>query len=148
MLKIIKNKIAIGALTSLFAVMSLNVFSFEVSGESFPDNFKMTSWTAGEGKSTITSEGVVGEGYGKVYLTHNFTVSGDDGMSGEFTGQARTINQDGELQYASLQGSWTRDGTIVTMYSFDTLNNGVINHAQGKVDLFAGTLKFEVFEVN
>ena len=91
MLKIIKNKIAIGALTSLFAVMSLNVFSFDVSGESFPANFKMTSWTAGEGKSTITSEGVVGEGYGKVYLTHNFTVSGDDGMSGEFTGQARTI---------------------------------------------------------
>ena len=48
----------------------------------------------------------------------------------------------------SLQGSWSREGTIVTMYSFDTLNNGVINHAQGKVDLFAGTLKFEVFEVN
>ena len=90
----------------------------------------------------------MGEGYGKVYLTHNFTVGSDDGMSGEFTGQARTINKNGELQYASLQGSWRREGTIVTMYSFDTLNNGVINHAQGKVDLFAGTLKFEVFPVN
>ncbi len=148
MLKIIKNKIAIGAFASLFVVMSQNVFAFDVSGESFPANFQMTSWTAGDGKSTITSEGVVGEGYGKVYLTHNFTVGSDDGMSGEFTGQARTINKDGELQYASLQGSWRREGTIVTMYSFDTLNNGVINHAQGKVDLFAGTLKFEVFPVN
>ena len=85
---------------------------------------------------------------GKVYLTHNFTVSTDDRNSGEFTGQARTINQDGELQYASLQGSWTRDGKILTMYSFDTINNGVINHAQGTVDLIAGTLKFEVFQVN
>ena len=47
-----------------------------------------------------------------------------------------------------LQGSWSRDGKIVSMYSFDTVNNGVINHAQGKVDLFEGTLKFEVFPVN
>jgi len=34
------------------------------------------------------------------------------------------------------------------MYSFDTLNNGVINHAQGTVDLMEGTLKFTVFQVN
>jgi GH43 family beta-xylosidase len=52
------------------------------------------------------------------------------------------------MQYASLQGSWVREGKIVTMYSFDSLNNGVINHAQGKVDLVAGTLKFEVYQVN
>ena len=36
------------------------------------------SWIAGENGSTITSEGTVGEGYGKVYLTHNFTVGSDD----------------------------------------------------------------------
>lgn len=148
MLNILKNKIVTGVIASLFIVMSQSAFTFDVSGESFPANFKMTSWTAGNGESTITSEGIVGEGYGKVYLTHNFNVSGDDGMSGEFTGQARTINQDGELQMASLQGSWSREGKIVTMYSFDTLNNGVINHAQGTVDLMEGTLKFRVFQVN
>lgn len=142
------NKIKLGLLFVLALVNTGFVTAFEVEGESFPANFNITSWTAGNGESTITSEGVVGEGYGKVYLTHHFTVSGDDGMSGEFTGQARTINQDGELQYASLQGSWTREGKIVSMYSFDTVNNGVINHAQGKVDLFEGTLKFEVFPVN
>ena len=148
MIKIIQNKIALGALTSLFLFMSQGAYSFDVQGESFPANFNMTSWTANNGGSTITSEGVVGEGYGKVYLTHNFTVGSSDGMSGEFSGQARTINQDGEMQYASLQGSWSRDGKIVTMHSLDTLDNGVINHAQGEVDLFAGTLKFEVFQVN
>jgi hypothetical protein len=110
MLNILKNKIVTGVIASLFIVMSQSAFTFDVSGESFPANFKMTSWTAGNGESTITSEGIVGEGYGKVYLTHNFNVSGDDGMSGEFTGQARTINQDGELQMASLQGSWSREG--------------------------------------
>lgn len=147
MFKKIMNKTILGITASIF-MMAQGAFAFEVKGESFPANFNITSWTAGNGESTITSEGVVGEGYGKVYLTHHFTVSSDDGMSGEFTGQARTINQDGELQYASLQGSWSRDGKIVSMYSFDTVNNGVINHAQGRVDLFEGTLKFEVFPVN
>ena len=148
MLKITKNKTITGVFASLCLLITQSAFSFEVDGESFPANFNMTSWMAGNGESTITSEGIVGEGYGKVYLTHHFTIGSEDGMSGEFTGQARTISQDGELQSASLQGSWSRDGKIVTMYSFDTLNNGVINHAQGVVDLFAGTLKFEVFQVN
>ena len=148
MIKIIKNKIALGALTSLFLFISQGVYSFDVQGDSFPANFNMTSWSVGNGQSTITSEGVVEEGYVKVYLTHHFTVSADDGKSGEFTGQVRTISSEGELQSGSLQGSWARDGKIVTMYSFDTINNGVINHAQGTVDLVAGTLKFKVFPVN
>ena len=148
MIKIIKNKIALGVLTSLFLSISQGVYSFDVQGDSFPANFNMTSWSVANGQSTITSEGVVEEGYRKVYLTHHFTVSADDGMSGEFTGQVRTISSEGELQSGSLQGSWARNGKIVTMYSFDTINNGVINHAQGTVDLVAGTLKFKVFPVN
>ena len=147
-MKIIKNKVVLGALTALFFLTSQNVLSFDVQGESFPANFNMTSWTAGNGQSTITSEGVVEEGYGKVYLTHHFTVSSDDGKSGEFTGQVRTISSEGELQSGSLQGSWAREGKIVTMYSFDTINNGVINHAQGTIDLVGGPLQVKVFPVN
>ena len=83
MIKILK-KFLISTLAFVSLVSSANLFSFDVSGESFPANFNMTSWIAGENGSTITSEGTVGEGYGKVYLTHNFTVGSDDGMSGEF----------------------------------------------------------------
>ena len=43
MIKIIKNKIALGALTSLFLFISQGVYSFDVQGESFPANFNMTS---------------------------------------------------------------------------------------------------------
>ena len=93
MLKIIKNKIVTGVVASLFIVMSQSAFTFDVSGESFPANFKMTSWTAGNGESTITSEGIVGEGYGKVYLTHNFNVSAEDGMSGGFTGWQELLSK-------------------------------------------------------
>jgi hypothetical protein len=148
MIKQIQKRITFVVLTALFSLTSYGVLAYEVNGESFPANFNITSWTAEDGKSTITSEGVVGEGYGKVYLTHTFNVNSDDGMSGDFVGQARTVNQDGELQYASLQGVWSRDGKIVSIHSFDSLNNGVLNHAQGRVDLFEGTLNFKVFPVN
>ena len=148
MIKQIQKSITFVVLTALFSLTSYSVLAYEVNGESFPANFNITSWTAEDGKSTITSEGVVGEGYGKVYLTHTFNVNSDDGMSGDMVGQARTINQDGELQFASLQGVWSRDGKIVSIHSFDSLNNGVLNLAQGKVDLFEGTLSFKVFPVN
>ena len=120
MIKQIQKSITFVVLTALFSLTSYSVLAYEVNGESFPANFNITSWTAEDGKSTITSEGVVGEGYGKVYLTHTFNVNSDDGMSGDMVGQARTVNQDGELQFASLQGVWSRDGKIVSIHSFDS----------------------------
>ena len=89
----------------------------------------------------------MGEGYGKVYLTHTFSSNNPEGSSGDFVGQARTINKDGEMRFASLQGIWEREGTIVTMYTLDGVTNGVMNYAKGKVDLFAGTLSFKVFPI-
>lgn len=130
----------------IFGISS--IFGFEVSGEKFDANFNITSWTATKDGSVITSEGLVGEGYGKVYLTHNFRSNDSAGLSGDFLGQARTINKDGEMRFASLQGIWKRDGTIVTMYTLDNVTNGVMNYAKGEVDLFAGTLNFEVFPID
>ena len=85
-----KSSLALGIL--LFGVSS--VFGFQVSGESFDANFKISSWTATKSGSVITSEGIVGEGYGKVYLTHTFSSNNPEGSSGDFVGQARTINKD------------------------------------------------------
>ena len=130
----------------IFGISS--IFGFQVNGESFDANFKISSWTATKEGSVITSEGIVGEGYGKVYLTHAFRSNDSEGLSGDFLGQARTINKDGEMRFASLQGIWKRDGTIVTMFTLDSVTNGVMNYAKGKVDLFAGTLNFEVFPVD
>ena len=86
-----KSSLALGIL--LFGVSS--VFGFQVSGESFDANFKISSWTATKSGSVITSEGIVGEGYGKVYLTHTFSSNNPEGSSGDFFGQAITINKDG-----------------------------------------------------
>ena len=125
-----------------------SIFGFKVEGESFEANFKISSWTASKDGSVITSEGIVGEGYGKVYLTHKFSSNNAEGSSGDFAGQARTVNKDGEMRFASLQGVWKREGTIVKMYSLDGVTNGVMNYVQGQVDLFAGTLSFDVFPID
>ena len=143
-LKNLKLSIILGIV--LFGVSS--IFGFKVEGESFEANFKISSWTASKDGSVITSEGIVGEGYGKVYLTHTFSSNNAEGSSGDFAGQARTINKDGEMRFASLQGVWKREGTIVKMYSLDGVTNGVMNYVQGQVDLFAGTLSFDVFPID
>ena len=142
--KNLKLSIILGII--LFGVSS--IFGFKVEGESFEANFKISSWTASKDGSVITSEGIVGEGYGKVYLTHTFSSNNAEGSSGDFAGQARTINKDGEMRFASLQGVWKREGTIVKMYSLDGVTNGVMNYVQGQVDLFAGTLSFDVFPID
>ena len=142
--KNLKLSIILGII--LFGVSS--IFGFKVEGESFEANFKISSWTASKDGSVITSEGIVGEGYGKVYLTHSFSSNNAEGSSGDFAGQARTINKDGEMRFASLQGVWKREGTIVKMYSLDGVTNGVMNYVQGQVDLFAGTLSFDVFPID
>ena len=81
-------------------------------------------------------------------MTHTFSSNNPEGSSGDFVGQARTINKDGEMRFASLQGIWKREGSIVNMYTLDAIDNGVMNYAKGKVDLFAGTLNFEVYPID
>ena len=144
--KNVKLKLSLGLGILLFGISS--IFGFQVSGENFDANFKISSWTATKNGSVITSEGIVGEGYGKVYLTHTFSSNNPEGSSGDFVGQARTINKDGEMRFASLQGIWKREGSIVNMYTLDAVDNGVMNYAKGKVDLFAGTLNFEVYPID
>ena len=145
-LKQIQNKLFLIIGIVFFSISS--IFGFSVDGENFEANFKISSWTASKDGSVITSEGIVGEGYGKVYLTHTFSSNNAEGSSGDFAGQARTINKDGEMRFASLQGVWEREGTIVKMYSLDGVTNGVMNYVQGQVDLFAGTLSFDVFPID
>ena len=130
----------------LMVLAGSSIFAFEVTGDSFKAEFKITSWTASNTDSTITSEGMVGEGFGKVYLTHNFRSRFGDNTQGDFDGQVRSINNDGVMVTATLQGIWKREGKIVNMYTLDTFSDGDMIYAEGKVDLVQGTLNFEAFE--
>tara|TARA_B100001121_G_C18469601_1_gene517258 strand:- start:256 stop:699 length:444 start_codon:yes stop_codon:yes gene_type:complete len=130
----------------LMLTVGTSIHAFEPSGDSFEAEFKITSWTASNTDSTITSEGIVGEGFGKVYLTHNFRSRFGDNTQGDFDGQVRSINNDGVMVMATLQGIWKREGKIVNMYTLDTFSDGGMIYAEGKVDLVEGTLSFEAFQ--
>ena len=121
--------------------------AFEVSGESFPADFEMTSWSSTSDSSSLTAEGIVGEGYGKVYLSYEFESNSTDRNKGNFNGSLRSINNDGVMVAASLQGIWKRDGKIVTMYTLDSFSNGDMIYAKGLLDLVESTIKFTAFPI-
>lgn len=129
------------------AALTTFAAGFEAKGDSFPAEFTMTSWSSSATTSSLTAEGVVGEGYGKVYLSYEFFSTTADRLKGNFTGSLRSINQDGDLVAASLQGIWKREGTMVTMHTLDAFSNGDMIYAKGAVDLFNGTLVFEAFPI-
>lgn len=134
----------------LFAVIGLllttaHSIAFEPTGDSFPASFDMTSWTSTREGSSLTAEGVVGEGYGKVYLSYDFLSNTADRTQGSFSGNLRSINQDGVMIAATLQGIWKREGKMVMMYTLDSFSNGDMIYAEGIIDLIEGTLNFTAF---
>jgi len=95
----------------------------------------------------MTAEGIVGEGFGKVYLNYSFVSSSSDKNQGNFSGDARTINNDGVMTAGTLQGIWKRDGKMVTMYTLDQFSNGDMIYAKGDVDLVKGTMSFTAYPI-
>ena len=145
MTKILKN-IAI-SFAMLVSALATPLHAFEVSGESFPAEFNITSWTSDINGIALTAEGDVGEGYGKVYLSYEFVSSSAEKNQGDFSGDIRTINNDGVMIAGSLQGIWKRDGKMVTMYTLDQFSNGDMIYAKGNVDLVKGTMSFTAFPI-
>ncbi len=142
----LKNFLKLFLAITMLALMRTSI-AFEVSGDSFPADFKMTSWSSTADSSSLTAEGIVGEGYGKVYLSYEFKSNSTDRNKGNFNGSLRSINNDGVMVAASLQGIWKRDGKIVTMYTLDSFSNGDMIYAKGLVDLVESTMKFTAFPI-
>ena len=142
----LKNFLKLSAAIAMLVITNTS-YAFEVSGESFPADFKMTSWSSTSDSSSLTAEGIVGEGYGKVYLSYEFKSNSTDRNKGNFNGSLRSINNDGVMVAASLQGIWKRDGKIVTMYTLDSFSNGDMIYAKGLVDLVESTIKFTAFPI-
>ena len=65
-------------LAMLLSALAAPLHAFEVSGESFPAEFNITSWTSNASGKRSTAEGIVGEGYGKVYLNYDFVSNSAD----------------------------------------------------------------------
>ncbi|MFL2503478.1 MAG: hypothetical protein ACJ0Q2_00060 [Candidatus Azotimanducaceae bacterium] len=142
----LRNFLKLSAAIAMLVITNTS-YAFEVSGESFPADFEMTSWSSTSDSSSLTAEGIVGEGYGKVYLSYEFKSNSTDRNKGNFNGSLRSINNDGVMVAASLQGIWKRDGKIVTMYTLDSFSNGDMIYAKGLLDLVESTIKFTAFPI-
>ena len=142
----LKKLLQLSVAITMLVIMNTS-FAFEVSGESFPADFEMTSWSSTSDSSSLTAEGIVGEGYGKVYLSYEFKSNSTNRNKGNFNGSLRSINNDGVMVAASLQGIWKRDGKIVTMYTLDSFSNGDMIYARGLLDLVESTIKFTAFPI-
>ena len=55
----LKNLLKLSATITMFLIMHTS-FAFEVSGESFPADFEMTSWSSTSDSSSLTAQGIVG----------------------------------------------------------------------------------------
>ena len=132
-------------LTVCLALVQLNAYAGELNlnDEKFQGDFQIDSTFTRDGKTyEVSASGDAGP-YGRVYLSYIFTDIIGLKDRGEFTGHAWTQNGE-EVNTATLQGVYMKDGKVFKMYSFDLVSNGVINLALGTVDFVAKTMKFDV----
>ena len=90
----------------------------------------------------LTSSGDAGE-YGKVYLSYLFTSLLETEGQGEFTGHA-WAQQGEDIQKATLQGVWRKEGKVFKLYSLDAVTDGNLMMVSGLLDLVNQTLNFKV----
>ena len=96
----------------------------------------------GEDSFKLSSSGDAGE-YGKVYLSYSFTSLFDTEGQGEFSGFAWA--QQGEnVQEASLQGVWKKQGSVYVLYSLDAVTDRNLMMVSGVLDMINQTLNFKV----
>ena len=81
--------------------------------------------------------------YGKVYLSYLFTSLLETEGQGEFTGHA-WAQQGEDIQKATLQGVWRKEGKVFKLYSLDAVTDGNLMMVSGVLDLVNQTLNFKV----
>jgi hypothetical protein len=137
----------------LFSLTLLCLFSFSLSAapnlvleNPFEAKFTIDSAYTTDGVNyQVSASGEAGE-YGRVYLSYVFTDKQELGDRGEFTGHAWA--QSGEnVNTATLQGIYVKQGTVFKLYTLDAVSNGKFNFAIGTLNFIEKTLNFEVAEI-
>ena len=114
--------------------------------ESFSVEGTITSITTIANGATANVVGKAGH-YGKVWLTYNFLVNPKHETQGSVTAVGRGLTDDGEMNEGIRNGVWTRDGHIMTIYSFDDVTDGFINLCVETWNLRDDSVNFEFSRV-
>ena len=119
--------------------LKLGTESFSVEG-----TIRSITTTADGGTANVV--GKAGH-YGKVWLTYNFLVNPKHETQGSVTGVGRGLTDDGDMNQGIRNGVWTRDGHIMTIYSFDDVTDGFINLCVETWNLRDDSVNFEFSRV-
>ena len=84
--------------------------------------------------------------YGRVYLSYVFTDKQQLGDRGEFTGHAWAQNGE-DVQTATLQGVYVKQGAEFKMYTLDAVSNGKFTYAVGTLNFVEKTLSFKAADL-
>ena len=84
--------------------------------------------------------------YGRVYLSYVFTDKQQLGDRGEFTGHAWAQNGE-DVQTATLQGVYVKQGAEFKMYTLDVVSNGKFTYAVGTLNFVEKTLSFKAADL-
>ena len=133
-------------LSAAFLAVSLNIFAFDVTGNSFKSKFVVTSITVGADVTSINLKSADADRYGNVWVTYNFTSNGVAENQGTWDGFGFGLNN-GKLAQGVLKGAWTREGQVLNLISVDDVTDG-LNLMQGTLDLVSGELNIEVHQVD
>ena len=137
----------------IFSFTLLCLFSFSLSAapkleleNPFEAKFTIDSAHTTDGVNyKVSASGEAGE-YGRVYLSYVFTDKQELGDRGEFTGHAWAQNGE-DVNTATLQGVYVKQGTVFKLYTLDAVSNGKFNFAIGTLNFVEKTLNFEVAEI-
>ena len=84
--------------------------------------------------------------YGRVYLSYVFTDKQQLGDRGEFTGHAWALSGE-EVNTATLQGVYVKQGVEFKMYTLDAVSNGKFTYAVGTLNFVEKTLSFKAADL-
>ena len=111
--------------------------SFSVKGEMM--NLELT-----DSGGVITVRALAGK-YGRVFITYNMSTNPNSKTQGSFTGRGMGIDDNGNREFATRNGVWTREGTTLTLHSLDDLTDGSQNLCKSILDLSTGEFEMTFY---
>ena len=139
-MKKIRLLIAFISVSALPLVFADSYPSITFPEETFSVEGKLMNLELSDNGGVITVKGIAGK-YGDVFLTYNMKTNPNHKTQGSFTGRGMGIDGTGNREFAVRAGIWSRDGTTLTLHSFDDLTDGVQNICKSVLNLSTGEFK-------
>ena len=137
------------AATMLVLSLSQSAFAdghptITVPSDSFSVKGEMMNLELSDSGGVITVKAIAGK-YGRVFLTYNMSTNPNSKTQGSFTGRGMGIDDNGNREFATRNGVWTREGTTLTLHSLDDLTDGSQNLCKSILDLSTGEFEMTFY---